>query len=116
MLGSKIVLRASGMELGVGIDKEHLAATVGGFVRIGRPAGEIGAHHEDAGRDARAVEQVLRQADDRFDEVLFEEFPADFLFRAAAKEHAVGHDGGEHAAGFADGEHVLGEHEVGLLA
>ena len=48
--------------------------------------------------------------------VLFEGFTADFLFRASAKEHAVGHDGGDHTAGFADGEHVLGEHEVAFLA
>ena len=109
-------MRAAGMELGVSIDEEHLAATVGGLVWVRRVAAEVRPHHEDAGRDARAVEQVLRQADDGFDEILFEKLFADFLFRAAAKEHAVGHDGGNHAARFADGEHVLGEHEVALLA
>ena len=116
VLRAEIVLRASGMELGIGIDEEHLAATDGGLVRVGRLAGEIGPHDENARRDARAVKQVLRQADDGFDEVLFEEFLADFLFRPAAKEHAVGHDGGNHAARFAHGEHVLGEHEVAFLA
>ena len=73
-------------------------------------------HHQDAGRDAGAVEQVRRQADDGLDEVVVEELLADLLLRAAAEQHAVGHDGGHHAAGLADGEHVLGEHQVGLLA
>ena len=70
--------------------KRHLAAAGFGLVRVGRLAGEVGAHHEDAGRDARAVEEIGRQADDGLDEVLFEELLADLLFRAAAKEHAVG--------------------------
>ena len=104
------------MELGVGIDEQHLAAAVLGLVRDWRLAGEVGAHDQNAGRDAGAVEEVVRQADDGFDEVLLEELLADLLFGAAAEQHAVGHDGGDHAARFADGEHVLGEHEVALLA
>ena len=58
----------------------------------------------------------MRQADDRLDQVLFEELLPDFFFGAAAKKNAVRHDGRDHAARFADGEHVLGEHEVALLA
>ena len=116
VLRAQVVLRAAGMELGVGVDEEHLASAFCGLVRVRRLAGEVRPHHKDAGRDARAVEQILRQADDGFDQVLFEKLLADFLFRAAAKEHAVRHDGGDHAARFADGEHVLGEHEVALLA
>ena len=116
VLGTQVVLRAAGVELGVGIDEEHLAAAVCGLVRVRRLAGEVRTHHQDAGRDAGAVEQVRRQADDGLDEVLFEELLADLLLRPAAKEHAVGHDGGDHAAGLADGQHVLGEHQVALLA
>lgn len=71
VLWTKVVLCAASVELGVSIDEENLAATLRGLVRVRRLAGEIRVHHEDAGRDARAVEQVLRQANDGFDEVLF---------------------------------------------
>ena len=103
------------MELGVGIDEENLAAAVLGLIRVGRLAGEVRPHHENTSRDARAVEQIGRQADDRLDQVLFEKLLADLLLRAAAEQHAVRHDRGDHSRRLADGEHVLGEHQVALL-
>ena len=44
--------------------------------------------HHDAGRDRRAVEQVIRQLDDAVDEVVVDQVFADLLFRAAAVHHA----------------------------
>src|SRR5215470_7756086 len=104
------------MELGIGIDKEHLTTATFRFVGIRRMADEIRTQHQDTGRDAGAVEQVRRQANDGLDEVLFEEFLTDLFLFATAKEHTVGHDGRHHAAGLADSQHVLGEHQVALLA
>jgi hypothetical protein len=47
---------------------------------------------EDRGRDAGAVEQVGRQADDRVQQVLLDQLLADAPLAAAAEEHAVRHD------------------------
>jgi hypothetical protein len=59
------------MELSVGIDEEHLTLALDGLVCVRRLAHEVRAHDEDARRDACTVEQVLRQSDDGFDEILF---------------------------------------------
>src|SRR5262249_8154926 len=116
MLGAQVVLRTAGMELSIGIDKEHLTTATFRFVGIRRMTGKIRTQHQDTGRDAGAVEQVLRQANDGLDEVLFEEFLTDLFLFTTAKEHTVGHNGRHHAAGLADSQHVLGEHQVALLA
>ena len=86
-----------------------------GLAGFGEVPPRFRAHDEDARRNARAVEEILGQADDGFDEVLLDEFLPDLLFLTAAKEHSVRHDGGHHAVGFARGQHVLCEHEIALL-
>ena len=55
--------------------------------------------HHDAGRDRRAVEQVVRQLDDAVDEVVVDQVFADLLFRAAAVHHAGEADDGGGAVG-----------------
>jgi hypothetical protein len=70
----QVILRAAGVELGIGIDKEHLTTATFRFVGIQRLAGEIRTQHQDTGRDTGAVEQVLGQANDGLDKVLFKEF------------------------------------------
>ena len=65
---------------------------------------------------AHVIEQVGADADDRVDDVGFDQLAADLAFGSAAEQDAVGHDGGDDAVGRQHGEHVLEEHEVGLLA
>jgi hypothetical protein len=74
------------------------------------------AHHQHAGGDAGAVEQVGGQADHRFQQVGLDHRRADGAFLAAAEQHAVRHHGGDHAAVARHRDHVLQEHQVGLLA
>ena len=90
VLGEEVVLRAPCSELGVGVDEEHLAATL-------RRLRSLRSQHEDAGGDAGAVEEVGRQADDRVEEVVVEQALADLSLGAAAEEHAVRHDRGDRA-------------------
>ena len=71
---------------------------------------------QHAGRDARAVEQVARQADDRFEDAVLDEPLAAGFFLAAPEEDAVRHDHGQLAVALERGDHVLHEHQVGLLA
>ena len=73
-------------------------------------------HHQDAGRDAGAVEQAGGQADDRLEPAVLDEVAARLALLAAAEQHAVGHDGGHPAVGLEHRQHVLDEHQVGLLA
>ncbi len=87
--------------------KSTLSAQFIGFVLV---------HDQNASRDAGAVEEAGRQADDGFDHVVIDEDFADELFLAAPEEHAVRHDGGHVTVGLEAGQHVLDEHEVGLLA
>jgi hypothetical protein len=88
----------------------------GRLVRVGEVARQVGPHHQQAGRNASAVEQVRRQADDRLDQILLEELGADFLLGPATEQDALGHDGTDHPLVFAHRQHVLGEHQVRLLA
>ena len=48
--------------------------------------------HDDAGRDAVAVKQVGRQADDAFDIALPDDALADYAFGPAPEQHTVGVD------------------------
>ena len=95
--------------LGVGVDEEDLVAQA---VRL------VARQHQDGGRDARAVEELGRQADDGLDHaaVVGQQPLADLLLLAAAEEHAVGHHHRHLARGLEAGQHVLHEHQVGLLA
>ena len=72
--------------------------------------------HQHASGNAGTVEQPRGQANDGFKPALFDEVFARFFFLAAAKQHAVRHDGGHLAVGFEHGQHVLHEHEIGFLA
>ncbi|OIQ71559.1 hypothetical protein GALL_468230 [mine drainage metagenome] len=73
-------------------------------------------HHQHASRDAGAVEQPGRQANDGFKPAAFDEVLASFFFFATAKQHAMRHDGRHFAICLEYGQHVLHEHQVGLLA
>jgi len=72
-------------------------------------------HHQDTGRDRRAVEDIGRQADDGIEVVaiLDEVFP-DVTLRRAPEEHAVRQDAGHRAAVVEVMHHVLDEGEVRL--
>ena len=53
--------------------------------------------HHNAGRNACAIKQVCRQADDAFDETFFHQAFADLSLGIAAKQHAVRQDAGAFA-------------------
>ena len=54
-----------------------------------RACGVLLVEHDDAGRNAGAVEEVRRQADDALDVPSADDFPADVGFGIATEEHAV---------------------------
>ena len=64
--------------------------------------------------DAGAVEEVRREADDRFEEVLLQQTLANLPLRAAAEQDAVRHDDAEPAGGVQHRHHVLDERQVAL--
>ena len=70
--------------------------------------------HHDAGRDRRAVEQVVRQLDDAVDEVVVDQVFADLLFRATAVHHAGEADDDRRAVGRQPRKAVHDERKVGL--
>ena len=107
VLGTELVLVLALGVFAVGVDEEHLAAQRVRFVLV---------HHQDAGRDAGAVKEAGRQADDRLDHIVVDEDFPDQLFLATAEKHAVGHDRCHVAVGLQARQHVLDEHQVGLLA
>ncbi|MCY1352942.1 hypothetical protein D9M69_392680 [compost metagenome] len=116
MLGQQVVLCAALEVFTVGIDKQHLALAL---CRLGTDS--VGtfllllAQDQDAGWDTGAIEQVGRQADHCFEQVVLDNAGADAALLSATKQHAVGQYGGDHALVASDGEHVLEEHQVGLL-
>ena len=57
-----------------------------------RACGVLLVEHDDAGRDAGAVEEVGRQADDALDVAALEQLPADRGFGVAAEQDAVRQD------------------------
>ena len=70
---------------------------------------------QDRGRDAGAEEQIGRQADDGFQQVLLDQLLADLALGAAPEQHAVRHDDANPALAF-DGrlDHVADEGVVAL--
>ena len=70
--------------------------------------------HHDAGRNRRAVEQVVRKLDDAVDEVVVDQVFADLLFRAAAIHDAGEADDGRRAVGRQPRKAVHDERKVGL--
>ena len=113
VLGQQVVLRPALEVLAVGVDEQHLALALG---RLAAVVALALAQHQDAGRDAGAVEQVGGQADHGFQQVGLDHRGADGALLAAAEQHAVRHHGGDHAAVARHRHHVLQEHQVGLLA
>ena len=51
----------------------------------------VAVQHHDGRRDAGAVEEVRRQADDDLEQVLLQQALADLPLGGAAEQHAVGH-------------------------
>jgi hypothetical protein len=104
VLGLEIVLRPAPPEQARGVGDQHLAPARGRLLL---------AQHQDARGQTGAVEQVGRQADDRFDEVELEQLLADAALGAFAEQRALRqHDG--HAAGAVGHglDHVLHPGEV----
>ena len=116
VLGQQVVLRTALEVLAVGVDKQHLALALG---RLG--ADTVGAfllllaQDQDAGGNTGAIEQVGRQADHGFEQVVFDNASANAAFLSAPEQHAMGQYGGDHAFVTGDGKHVLQEHQVGLF-
>lgn len=82
------------------MDEEHAALPVGGLGAV---------DDEDARRDPGAVEEVGREAEDGFDDVVFRQPLADPPLGAAAEEDAVGEDDAEHAARGEGGDDAAAE-------
>ena len=64
------------------VDHENAGARVGVLL----------VNHHDAGRDAGAVEEVGRQADDALDQTALDQVFADAGFLVAPEQHTVGQD------------------------
>jgi len=89
VLGAELILILALGKFAVGVDEEDFVAQFIGLVLV---------HDQNTSRDAGAVEESGRQADDGLDHVVVDEdFADEFLF-AAAEEDAVRHDGGHVAA------------------
>ncbi len=106
VFGPQRVLVLAFLVFPVGVDEEH-APTLGRIVLV---------DDQHAGRNARAVEQTGRQADDRFEVAILDELLAARLFFSTPEQDAVRHDHGHAAIALERGDHVLHEHQVGLLA
>ena len=107
VLGAQhILLFTLGVVL-IGVDNEHLVLQVVGLALV---------EHHHAGRNAGAVKQLRRQADDAFQHVGPQHSLPDFLFLTAPEQHSVRHHHHHLAAALAAGQHVLHKHKVGLLA
>jgi len=92
----------------VGINEQDFPLAIGGL-------GPLGSHDQDTGTDRRPVEQVLRQRDNRFDQILVDKGRADSLLAAAAKQDAFQTVDGFAKVVLQHAVHVLHEHQVGSL-
>lgn len=54
--------------------------------------GVLLVNNDDAGGNSRAIKQVWRQADDAFNQAVFDEILADLTFLVAAEQHAMRED------------------------
>ncbi len=86
-----------------GIDHEDALAGLGVLL----------VDHDDAGRDAGAVEQVGRQADDALDVALANQVAADVGFGIAAEQHAMRQNAGALAGALERADDVQ---QVGVVA
>ena len=73
-------------------------------------------HHQDAGGDAGAVEQVGRQADDRFEPAVLDECSRGSFSSPPRNSTPCGMTVAMRAVALEHRQHVLDEHQVGLLA
>ena len=116
VFGQQEVLRAALEVFAVGIDKQHLALSLGRLA-----ADPVGAvllvltQDQDAGGNTGAIEQVGRQTDHDLEQVFLNNAGADALFLAAPEQHAMGQHSGDQAFIAGDCEHVLQEHQIGFL-
>lgn len=90
----------------VGVDEENLLTS----------AGSVLVDDQHTRRDARAIKQVARQTDDRFENALLDEPLTAGSFFAASEEDTMRHDHSQLPIALERGNHVLHEHQVGLLA
>ena len=111
ILGTQRVLVFAFLVFAVGIDEEH-AFAIGGVGLV---------DNQQGGRDARTIEQSLRQSYDTFkdasrvDVAAHNEALAHFLFLATTEQHAVRHHNGHASIVFQNRNHVLHKHKVGLF-
>ena len=100
---AKAVLVAVFDEAFAGVDHHHTLAGVGVLL----------VQHQHAGRNARAIKQVGRQADDAFQDAGLDQLLADHRLGIAPEQHPVRQDAG----GFASAVHAADDvHEVGVVA
>ena len=105
VLGAEAVLVAVFDEPLGGVNHEYALADGGVFL----------VEHDDAGRYARAVKQVGRQADDALDVTPADDLAADVGLDIAPEQHAVGEVDGGLPGALEAGEHVEQEGEVAIL-
>ena len=103
VLGAQAVLGAVLHKSAAGVDHEDA------FPRLGM----LLVDHDDAGRDARAVEQVGRQADDALDVALAHQGATDVCFRVPTEQHPVRQDAGAFAGAL---ERAYDVQQVGVIA
>ena len=103
VLGAQAVLGAVLHKSAAGVDHEDA------FTRLG----VLLVDHDDAGRDARAVEQVGRQADDALDVALAHQGATDVCFRVPTEQHPVRQDAGAFAGAL---ERAHDMQQVGVIA
>jgi len=105
VLVAQAVLVAVLHEAFAGVDHEDASAG-GGMLLV---------EHQDAGRDAGAIEQVGRQADDALDVAAADDILADGCLGVAAEEHPMGQNHRALARAFERLEDVQQEGEVAVL-
>ena len=80
-----------------------------------RACGVFLVEHDDAGGDARAVEEIRRQADDALDVAAPDDLPADVGLGVAAEEHAMRENDRAFARALEAGEDVQQKGVVAVL-
>ncbi len=105
VLGAEAVLVAVFHKSLGGIDHEDALAGMGVFL----------VEHQDAGRDARAVKEIGRQADDALDVAALDDLAADGGLGTAAEQNAVRENDRAFAGALEAGEDVQQEGIVAVL-
>lgn len=108
VLRHEVILCPTFGVLTIGVDEEHLSTPC---PRLR----SLRTQDEDAGRDARPIEQVRPQPDHRVEQIIVEDPRPDHPLGPAPEQHPVRHHRHHHPAGPQHSQHVLHEHQVGLL-